>query len=289
MLKPIVKWAGGKRQIMNELLKHFPNEFRNYFEPFAGGLSVCLELYNNGALKDKVVFISDIMSPLICTYRVVRDSPIELLAEIQNDKYTITLPNFTVNKQRFNEIKRQLEGNDTQNENLNEIELAALFLYLNKTCFNGMYRENLKGEYNVPYGKQKNPTIVNTDTINNLSKFLTDVILCCGTYNVIQDVVQPNDFVYLDPPYYNTFTGYTKETFGEGEQIELRNFVNTLTSIGCKVAISNSDHPFIRELYAGYTFFPIPVKRVINSKGDERKNVKQELLITNYGGGAAGV
>jgi DNA adenine methylase len=276
-IKPIIKWAGGKRSIMKSLLDNFPDEFNDYHEPFAGGLSVCIELFNTQKLKDKKVFIADFMQPLINLYNVVKLSCVDLIVELKKKEYANNLTSFTEKRELFNTYK-------LQDEVVDPICYAALFVYLNRTCFNGMYRENGKGLYNIPFGKQVNPTICNEESLIRFAEMLNtnDVYLSCCDYSATLQNMKQGDFVYMDPPYYGTFTGYNKDGFGEQQQKELKETFDNLTAKGCKVALSNSNSEFIRDLYKDYKQVVINVKRVINSKADNRKDTKTELLILNY-------
>jgi DNA adenine methylase len=277
-MKPVIKWAGGKRQIINELVRHFPEDFNNYYEPFVGGGSVFMYLAKLGKIGNNChVFLSDIMLPLISMYEVIRDVLDDLVQELSNIKYANEKDTFERIKNIFNEKRYEL----------NKVELVAIFIYLNKTSFNGLYRENSKGNYNVPFGKQTNPAYLNVDLADELRAFLRNenVHVKCESYEHIEERVESGDFIYMDPPYYSTFTQYTSRKFVEKEQVELRDFFQRLCNKGCKVALSNSDHPFIRNLYAqieGVRIIEINVKRFINSKGEARKNEKKELLIINY-------
>ena len=280
MLSPILKWAGGKRQIMKELTKNFPEDFESYFEPFVGAGSVVMELENNGRLHNKRVYIGDIMEPLINVYKTVKTVPMELIQELENQKYLNNKEAFAQLKKRFNELKCQ------EREQIS-VEQAALFIYLNKAGFNGMYRENSKGEFNIPFGKQTKFTLCNKDALLALAEFLQKetVEIKCDNYAEIEIRVNKGDFVYMDPPYHNTFSGYNKTSFGENEQQQLMECVQRLTIKGCKVAVSNSDTEFIRNLYKdvpNVRFIEIKVKRLINSRAEERKVEKTELLIVNY-------
>lgn len=280
MLKPVIKYAGGKRQIMNTLLSNFPSAFGNYFEPFVGGGSVFMEMVNRGILQNKEVYLSDTMYPLINMYNVIRTRIIDLKEELSRSCYSNDKESYINNRLRFNSLKLQINTYDS-------VELAALFIYLNKVGFNGLYRENSKGEYNIPFGKNKNPTLFDNVLFTNLSNYLNGDLVRVSkcSYEQIETKVLPGDFVYMDPPYHNTFTGYNSINFGEDDQIKLCNFYKHLSNMGCKVALSNSDTNFIRNLYGsipGVTIVSIPVKRLINSKSDERKNMSTELLIINY-------
>ena len=280
-LKPVIKYAGGKKQIMKSLLNEFPTEFENYHEPFLGGGSVVFELYNRKLLNDKKIYISDIMNCLMNMYKVIRNNHEDLIDELSDKKYTNELKSFLELRSKYNHLKCQEFDclSDTE-----QIELASLFIYLNKTCFNGLYRENQKGIYNVPFGKQKNPTICNKIGLENMSKFFREEIIeinCCS-YEECEDNIKPGDFVYMDPPYYNTFTDYNKTKFKEEEQKKLKLFVDRLNKKGCKICVSNSDHEFITELYSEYKIVKIPVKRLINSKSENRNTIYHEVLIKNF-------
>lgn len=285
-LEPLVKWAGGKRQIMKKLLMNFPKEFNNYHEPFIGAGSVFMELNNRGLLDDKKVFLSDLMMPLINLYNVVKFLPDDLISDLSKDKYSNDKDVFIMLKERFNELKKLNYNYKNMDEKKElKIELASLFIYLNKTGFNGMYRENSKGNLNISFGKQKNPRIYNKDLINYLSKFLnqSSVSIKCCNFIETENAIKKGDFIYMDPPYYGTFTGYNKEEFGKKQQEELRDFFVRLSHMGCKVALSNSNNDYIKQLYSNIEnirFIEIDVKRIINSKA--RGETKTELLIVNY-------
>jgi len=260
---------------MDTLLQHFPKTFNNYYEPFLGGGSVVMELFNNGLLSHKSIFLSDIMTPLMNMYEVVKMRPEELIEELSKDIYQNNQETYLEMRRLFNEMKRDNRLED-------KVKLASLFIFLNKTGYNGMYRENRKGEYNIPFGRQKNPMICCVESIRSLHLFLNTfnlMIECCS-----YDVHKPNkdDFIYLDPPYYNTFTGYNQQEFGETEQRRLKEYYVELTRRKCKVALSNSNDPFIQELYKDFKIIEIPVKRMINSKASDRKKYHTELLILNY-------
>lgn len=278
-LKPVIKWAGGKRNIMDTLISHFPSQFENYHEPFLGGASVVMEMSKRGLLKNKQVYVSDLMEPLVNLYQVIKDNVDDLIEELNNNNYKNDKDTFLQKRARFNCIKTNVIEN--------RIECAALFVYLNRTCFNGMYRENSKGEYNVPFGKQSNPLICNEVLLRRVHEWLnfSNVVLSHCGYETSIDKVREGDFVYMDPPYYGTFTDYNKDSFGEEEQRQLRDYYKLLCEKGCKVALSNSNTDFIKQIYSQIPcvkIVEIPVKRMINSKGVDRKNVLTELLIVNY-------
>jgi DNA adenine methylase len=270
--KPVIKWVGGKRQIMSQIIQYFPKEILNYYELFVGGGSVFLELLQNNDFKiKKKVYINDIMTPLMKMYSTIQNNTTELIKELSSEKYANNLDSFTEIKKEFNILKKQ--------ETPDYIKMSAIFIYLNRVGFNGMYRENGSGEYNIPFGKQINPQIYNEIGINTLSDILKTLQISNVSYDKIKISRGKNNFVYLDPPYHSTFTGYNKSSFGEDEQIKLKNFVDNLK---CKVAISNSNTDFIRDLYKDYNLHEIQTKRLINSKKENRRNIITELLITNY-------
>jgi DNA adenine methylase len=281
-MSPPIKWAGGKRMIMNHILDHIPSQFNNYFEPFLGGGSVLLELFNKGILlSNKKIYISDINKPLINMYQVIKNFPNELINELKNDLYN-KKEQYYNNRDIFNKLKKDIDYNNI----LDCIKLAALFIYLNKYGFNGMYRENRSGAFNIPAGSQRNPTLIDTHNILTISKCMNDsnIEIANCTYQNILPFVQKGDFIYLDPPYDETFTDYTKEPFGKQQQEELKLFITKLSQKGAYVMMSNSNTEFIKQLYSQEPFvqYIIDTKRLLNSNADNRKNIVQETITTNY-------
>lgn len=276
--KPVIKWAGGKRLVMDKIIPFFPKTVTgDYHELFAGGLSVFFHLYNNKICNSKNIFVNDNNETLINMYKVLKNDFQALLTELGKEEYRINEKNFYKNRKRFNELKSGLPENS--------IELSALFLFLNKSCFNGMYRENKNGEYNVPFCKKEAEMLNNSkiQDLKTLSEFLNTSNVCftSKSFEACGDLIKKGDFVYMDPPYHNTFTGYSKTPFLEKEQILLKEFVDKLTERGVKVVVSNADTEFIKELYKDYTINIVEVKRVINSKVQERNKIYTELVITN--------
>jgi len=276
-LKPFIKWAGGKRQLISELLKHIPVNFNNYFEPFVGGGALFFELYNLGILKNKKVYLFDINEELINAYKVIRDYPNELIKKLKEFK-------IKHNKEFYYRI-RELDRAENY-KYLDTITKAARFIYLNKTCFNGLYRVNSKGFFNVPIGRYKNPQIVDEENILAVSIALQNVTIKHCDYKEVLLYAQKNDFIYFDPPYYplnstSNFTSYTKYNFLEKEQIELFEIFKVLSNRKCFVLESNSDTDFIKEIYKEFEVKKILANRAINSKGDSRGKVS-EVLIRNY-------
>ncbi|MEO1928337.1 MAG: DNA adenine methylase [Nautiliaceae bacterium] len=275
--KPFIKWVGGKRQLIPELLKYIPKNFNNYFEPFVGGGALFFELYNLGILKNKKVFLFDINEELINTYKIIRDYPNELIEKLKEFKSKH-------NKDFYYQI-RELDKTDNY-KNLDNIIKAARFIYLNKTCFNGLYRVNKKGYFNVPMGKYKNPKILDENNILLVSKALQNTIIKHSDYKKVLEYAQKEDFIYFDPPYYplnktSNFTSYTQEEFLEKEQIELFETFDILSQKRCFVLESNSDTEFINNLYKKFKIEKVFANRSINSKANNRGKIS-EVLIRNY-------
>lgn len=264
---PFVKWVGGKRNLLRYIVPNMPTKFKDYYEPFVGGGAVFFSVYD----KVKNTALSDSNLDLIITYKAIQKEPrelIEMLREHQRQH----------NKEYYYEIRsKELD---------NPMEIAARFIYLNKTCYNGLYRVNRQGLFNVPMGDYKKPNILNEENILSCHNALKRAKV---EYADFEEIQQPKkgDFVYCDPPYHPTdevsFTQYTKHDFTEKDQIRLRDYVTKLSKEGVYVMLSNSDCKFIRDIYKSKTFHKNTVlaPRVVNCKADMRGNVK-ELLITNY-------
>lgn len=261
-VKPVIKWAGGKSKLKKKIMEHFPTCFNNYHEPFIGGASIGLSV-DIGVNKT----FCDINHNLILFYTTVKENVEELCLELSvPGKYINTKECYLDKRLRFNQ------------EDVPDVEKAALFLYLNKCCYNGLYRENKSGGFNVPFGTMKSPLICDTKNLNQMSFFLQNVELVCGDFSYILEKSNKDDLVYFDPPYHETFTDYTKHTFKDTEQIKLKETVDILTEQKVHVVISNSDTEFIRELYKDYRIIELSVKY---SVGGDRKS-KNELLIKNF-------
>ncbi|MCW4573538.1 DNA adenine methylase [Venenivibrio stagnispumantis] len=268
--KPFVKWAGGKRQIIDVLLQEKPLNFNNYIEPFLGGGAFLFELMPENAI------INDINTELINAYRVIKNYPDELIESLKNHQHQH-------NENYYYQIRALNPAN------LNPIERASRFIYLNKTCYNGLYRENSKGEFNVPFGRYKSPKIVDEENIRLVSEYLNNanVEIFNSDYKEVCKLAQEEDFIYLDPPYYplsktSSFTKYTRYDFTEDNQIELSMIFKQLDKKGCFVMLSNSNSPFIKELYKGYNIIEIEANRCINANGKKRKKANIEILVKNF-------
>ncbi|ADO46036.1 DNA adenine methylase [Hydrogenobacter thermophilus TK-6] len=266
--KPFVKWAGGKRQLINLLIDNLPIEYDTYIEPFIGGGALLFEI-----MPDRAI-INDINEELINAYKVIRDSLTELIESL---------------KQHKNEEGYYYKVRSLSPDKLSPVERASRFIYLNKTCFNGLYRENSKGQFNVPFGKYKNPVIVDEENLKLVSDYLNtaNVEIYNTDYKEICKLAKKGDFVYLDPPYYPltktaSFTKYNKHDFTEQDHLELREVFEELDKKGCYVMLSNSNTEFVKELYRGYNILEIEANRFINCKGDKRGKAKVEILVKNY-------
>lgn len=266
---PIVKWVGGKRQLMFELLKNMPENYNRYFEPFIGGGALFFELQpQNG-------YISDMNEELINLYSVVRDDVYNLIDDLNKHK---------VSKEYFLKI-RNLDRTEKYNK-LSDIQKASRFIYLNRTCFNGLYRVNSQGQFNVPFGNYKNPKIVDAENLINCSKLLKNTEICCADFSGILNKVQKGDFVYFDPPYVplnetSSFTSYTKDGFDLDMQFKLRDVCDELDSKGVMFMLSNSDTKLVNELYSNYEIKKVFASRAINANGNGRGKIT-EVLVRNY-------
>lgn len=272
-MKPILKWPGGKRQLLKEINEYLPHNFNTYYEPFFGGGAVFLHIMPDNAK------INDINTDLINTYIQVKENPsklIELLKEHKNNHC----------EDYYYKI-RELDRNDNY-INMDCIEKAARFIYLNKTCYNGLQRVNSKGQFNTPIGKYKKPLICDEVSINELSKYLNNkkVEIKNEDFELFLKNVEKDDFVYLDPPYdpvskTSNFTNYNKDGFSKNEQIRLKKICDELHKKGAKFMLSNSDTNFINELYKDYKIIKVKAKRSINSNGDKR-GIVYEVIVINY-------
>lgn len=276
LVKPFVKWAGGKRQLMPQITKYMPKTFGRYYEPFVGGGAVFFELQNNKST------INDFNTELIFAYKAIRDNPDELI-----DNLKIHEEN---NSSDYYYQIREWDRNGII-ENKSNVERAARFIFLNKTGFNGLFRVNSQNQINTPYGRYKNPAIVNESVLKAVNIFLnkSSIKILNGDFEDAVKDAKRGDFVYFDPPYApmvedkQNFVGYTLNGFGTHEQERLRDLVNKLTDKGVYVMVSNSSVPYIHEIYKKYkdTTVVVPASRNINSKGAGRGKV-DEVLIMNY-------
>lgn len=253
--KPILKWAGGKTQLINELLKRFPDKFNNYLEPFIGGGALFFHTQPRNSV------ISDINPELITLYSAIRENPkgvIKILKEFKNSQEFF----YEVRSWDVNHLSREMQ--------------AARTLYLNKTCFNGLYRVNKKGQFNTPYGKYKNPNFVNENGLIAASKALRKATIVNLSYkDALDQYANPGDLIFLDPPYlpvgkYEDFKRYNREGFSEEDHRELAEYVKKMSDKGCHVILTNSNAPLVYDLYSDFDISIIKTKRYINSNAKKR-------------------
>ena len=288
--KPFVKWAGGKTQLLLEIRTKYPQTVIKYCEPFVGGGAVLFDVLQT--FHPNEVLINDMNAELINIYQQIKSNCsllIEQLSELQQNYKSQSLEKnkilFYKKRLRYNELK--INRNDAEN-----LEKAALFIFLNKTCFNGLCRVNKRGEFNVPFNNAKNPLICDAENLRACSELLQNVQMKTGDYSDCKDFIDSETFVYLDPPYRpltqtSAFTSYTKNQFSDKEQIELGNFIKEISEIGAKVLASNSDPKnankednFFDELYSNFEIKRISASRMINSNAKKRGAIS-ELLISN--------
>jgi len=272
--KPFLKWAGGKRGLIEQLFRRFPDDFNNYHEPFLGGGAVFFELYSRGMLQGKQAYLSDINSELINTYQVVKNNPEKLITELAYYKGNH-------NKELYYKTREFDRLDDFKT--LPKLERATRFIYLNKTCFNGLYRVNSKGYFNTPIGSYKNPNIADKKVILTASEALQNAIISNQTFDKTLNDADQNDFVYLDPPYYpltetTSFTAYDKNAFLDEKQKQLFDVFKELHQKKCTVMKSNSDTDFIKDLYQEYVIDFVQANRFINSKGSGRSKINEVLI-----------
>lgn len=288
-VKPFVKWAGGKSQLLQDIRTKYPLKIDRYCEPFVGGGAVLFDVLATHHPKE--VLINDINQNLITTYIQIRDDVktlISALSSLQNEFWS---KDTDARKQMYL-AKRDEFNNLIKSNKKDNLLISALFIFLNRTCFNGLYRVNSKGLFNVPMGDYKKPLICDADNLREISTLLQGVNITCGDYKNSTDFIDKNTFVYIDPPYRPltktaSFTSYSETEFGDKQQIELSNFVNNISQKGAMVLLSNSDpkntdenDSFFDELYKGYAILRVSAKRMINSKATGRGFIN-ELLICN--------
>jgi DNA adenine methylase len=278
---PFLKWAGGKSSLMKTLLPHVPLYISNYYEPFLGGGALFFALCGRHTRFKS--FLSDTNAELVNAYGVIKDRPTELIERLSKlrEEY-----NSSESKETFYYRMRGLKTRG-------RVESAARIIFLNKTCFNGLYRVNSSGEFNVPFGRYKNPRIFDSDNLISISKALreTNVTLQVLDYKSATRSCVEDDFVYLDPPYNPTsetsaFTSYTSQGFSEDDQRDLATVFSQLCTRDCHVLLSNSDTPLVRQLYAEYSINSLTVNRPINSVGTKRRGFGELLIFSSPASGS---
>ena len=294
IVKPFVKWAGGKNSLIPQITKYYPFELKNgfierYIEPFVGGGAVLIDILQKYEIKEAYAF--DINIDLINCYNVIKNNVEELINELDKKEKNFIALNDEERQNYFYDIRA--EYNSYKLNDKLDVKRASEFIFLNRTCFNGLYRVNKDGKFNVPCGKYKNPTICDSINLRNLSKLIKNVIFEYGDYKKSEQYVNNNTFVYFDPPYRplsatSGFTSYTKEDFNDDNQKELANYFYKLDLKNAKLMLSNSnpknvnkDDNFFENIYKGFVINEVSAKRMINSNAKGRGEIS-ELLITNY-------
>ena len=271
LVMPFLKWVGGKRQLMNDIEPLIPSKISTYYEPFIGGGAVLLNQ------QPKKAVVNDYNAELINVYKMVRDHVEELIEDLATHENE---------SEYFYRIR--VQDSEEGFENLSALKRASRVIYLNKTCFNGLYRVNSSGEFNTPFGRYKSPNIVNEPVLRAVSKYLqnNDIDLLSGDFEDALKGVRKGAFVYLDPPYYpisksSNFTGYVEGGFGSDQQERLRDVCIKLHQKGVNFLLSNSATPFIKDLYKDFEIIEVEAKRQINSVASKRGEVT-EVLVRNY-------
>lgn len=272
LVQPFVKWVGGKRQLIDEIIPLLPEHFSTYCEPFLGGGALLFKLQPSKAI------VNDLNEDLIIVYEVIRDDVESLIESLKKHKN---------NPDYYYEI-RDLDRDKNAYKNIGKVNKASRILFLNKTCYNGLFRVNSAGEFNVPFGNYKNPNIVNEPTLRAVSQYLNkrDIRFYSEDYEVILKKLRKGSFVYLDPPYdpvsdTSSFTGYNKGGFDREEQLRLKECCDALNEKGINFMLSNSNTKFIRELYKDYNITIVNARRNINSNSKKRGEV-EEVIVRNY-------
>lgn len=293
-IKPFVKWAGGKNQLLGDIREMYPPkmgaEINKYAEPFVGGGAVLFDILSSFQLKE--IYISDINKDLINVYLNIQNNVAKLITRLK-ELQSYYLPLDSEKRKIYYYEKRAHFNILALGSGVMDVEKAALFIFLNRTCFNGLYRVNKRGGYNVPMGAYKNPCICDEANLLAVSAALQGVQMHCAPYQDILDFVDEQTFVYFDPPYRplnqtSSFTSYSELEFGDKEQTELAQFASQISAIGAKLLLSNSDPKnvdvndnFFDELYKNFHIKRVQASRMINSKSASRGKIS-ELLISNY-------
>ena len=276
LAQPFLKWAGGKRQLLPAIKEYLPKKFTQYYEPFVGAGAVLF------SLQPKKSIINDTNSELINCYQVIKDNPEELLELCQEHREKNS-------KQHFYSLREQDRRDDFKERS--PLERAARIIYLNKTCFNGLFRVNSSGQFNVPYGNYSNPVIADPAVISSVSVYLNqrDVRILEGDFAQAVSTARKGAFIYFDPPYHpisdtSSFTGYSIDGFGEKEQIRLKEVCDKLTERGCQVLVSNSSAAFIQKLYSDpkYEIVEVKASRAINAVASKRGRINELLIHNKY-------
>ncbi len=299
--RPFLKWAGGKKQLIETIESRFPDEIKSsrkiekYFEPFVGGGALFFYLMSNYKISE--AYIYDINRELILTYNAIKNNPKELIKELKALSEEYVPKGQDERKEMFLDIRQKFNDAipdfDFENYNQDFIQRAAYTIFMNKTCFNGLFRLNSRGEFNVPHGRYKKPLICDEENIRNVSHVLQHTTIVCGSFLESEDLIDDNSLVYLDPPYRpisetSSFNTYAGNDFNDDSQRELGEYYKRISNKGAKAILSNSDPKnvdendnFFDDIYADYTIERVLAKRSINSNGAKRGAIT-EILVRNY-------
>jgi DNA adenine methylase len=279
--QPFLKWAGGKSQLLQQFDSLFPSTFNQYIEPFLGGGAVFFYLYSKDRIKKAVLLDSN--RELIYCYKTIKNNLVRLISRLKNHKRRYQ----QLQEEYYYHIRNRIRNNLKRWNNLSVSNRSAITIFLNKTCFNGLYRVNRDNQFNVPVGRYNNPEIYDPDNLKAVNQALKIAkIKDACDFSECLKYARKDDFVYLDPPYNplngtSNFTSYTKQGFGEREQIRLSEVFRKLDKRRCMVMLSNSDTDFIKKLYNGYRIETVKAVRAINCKSAGRGRIN-ELVVLNY-------
>ena len=268
---PFVKWAGGKRQLISQMEEYLPQSYNKYIEPFIGGGALFFHI------KPKTAVLIDINKELINCYNVIKNNVSELIGSLKKHK-------------NDKEYYYQVRSADREIESFKKwtnVEKASRTIFMNRCCYNGLYRVNSKGEFNTPFGSYKNPKFCNEINLNAVHETLKNARIIQGSFEKCLEYAETDDFVYFDPPYHPlsetaNFTSYTKDNFGKESQIKLQEVFKKLDDRGCKVMLSNSYNDYILDLYEGFKTITLTAKRAINSDASKRGKIKEILVLNDF-------
>lgn len=294
-VRPFVKWAGGKGSLIPQITKYYPEDLKTgvidkYVEPFVGGGAVLIDILQKYDVKEAYAY--DTNKDLINAYNVIKtdvNSLINKLKKYEDEYISLEMED---RKKYYYDVRSEYNSSEIK-EGKTSLKRAAEFIFLNRTCFNGLYRVNQSGDFNVPMGKYKNPTICDEENLEALSKLIKNVEFICGDYQTTEEIVDKNTFVYFDPPYRplsvtSGFTSYTKDDFDDEDQKQLASYFRTLDTKDAKLMLSNSnpknvneEDTFFDDIYSGFNINELQANRMINANANKRGKIS-ELLIINY-------
>jgi len=268
---PFVKWAGGKRQLISQIEEHLPQDYDKYIEPFVGGGALFFHL------KPRNAVLIDINEELINCYKIIKRDVSELIQSLKKHK----------NDKDYYYQVRSADREIESFQKWSDVEKASRTIFMNRCCYNGLYRVNSKGFFNVPFGRYKNPKFCDEMNLNAVHETLKNALIIQGSFEVCLDHAKRNDLVYFDPPYHPlsetaNFTSYTKDNFGKDSQVKLREVFKKLDDRGCKVMLSNSYNDFVLDLYQDFKIVTLSAKRAINSNASRRGEIKEILVLNNF-------